>query len=55
MTTAIRLYLPLLGFVLPTLAIGYGWDWVSSPRFPQVVEKIVEKHSGAPSPSTESG
>ena len=20
-----RLYLPLLGFVLPTVAIGYGW------------------------------
>ena len=30
----------------PALAGAYGWDWVSSPRFPQGVEKIVEKAPG---------
>jgi len=40
---------------LPTLAIGYGWDWVSSPRFPQVVEKIVEKHPATSIGVTELG
>jgi hypothetical protein len=37
---------------LPTLASAYGRDWVSSPRFPQVVEKIVEKHLAAQTRAT---
>src|SRR5436189_4024904 len=39
----------------PTLVSAYGWDWVSSPRFPQGVEKIVEKHPGTPDGETELG
>ena len=42
---------PSLPDLVANLRLGLG----SSPRFPQVVEKIVEKHSGAPHRDTGSG